>query len=262
MEFDAFTWIQDGLWEELEKQGFRAPQPLEDQAGKAVSFSTDEVAYSLLYDEKHQRFQLRSTTLTEEGQPTEWRGLSLWLFDPAEGTKGDADSILNDFLEVVRGPKRVAMVQQKKTRRTKDNERSVDPLFFLNRLVNFFPELKEEINEEKIVYGQVRAVTFVRSQVVPKVSRLLKSSSKTATLEKLGSLLGDMYKDGDLDLRSVVTIALLNQLDDQDFETLKPHLGEELQKAVRFTRKLKGKKVKPEKKKKEKKVVARLDDKH
>ena len=62
-----------------------------------------------------------------------------------------------------------------------------------------------------------------------------------------------MYKDGDLDLRSVVTIALLNQLDDQDFETLKPHLGEELQKAVRFTRKLKGKKVKPEKKKKEKK---------
>ena len=154
------------------------------------------------------------------------------------------------------------MVQQKKTRRTKDNERSVDPLFFLNRLVNFFPELKEEINEEKIVYGQVRAVTFVRSQVVPKVSRLLKSSPKTGTLEKLGSLLGDMYKDGDLDLRSVVTIALLNQLDDQDFETLKPHLGEELQKAVRFTRKLKGKKVKPEKKKKEKKVVARLDDKH
>ena len=123
-------------------------------------------------------------------------------------------------------------------------------------------ELKEEINEEKIVYGQVRAVTFVRSQVVPKVSRLLKSSPKTGTLEKLGSLLGDMYKDGDLDLRSVVTIALLNQLDDQDFETLKPHLGEELQKAVRFTRKLKGKKVKPEKKKKEKKVVARLDDKH
>lgn len=41
------------------------------------------------------------------------RGLSLWLFDEREGTRADAESILNDFLEVVQGPKRVALVQQK-----------------------------------------------------------------------------------------------------------------------------------------------------
>ena len=37
-------------------------------------------------------------------------------------------------------------------------------------------------------------------------------------------------------------------------------MGDELQKEVKYTRKLKGKKIKPEKKKKKKKVVARLDD--
>ena len=34
-------------------------------------------------------------------------------------------------------------------------------------------------------------------------------------------------------------------------------MGEELQKDLKFTRKLKGKKIKPEKKKKKKKVVAK-----
>ena len=64
MEFNAFALIQEGLGEELAKQGFGAPQPLEDPAGQAVMFSTDEVAYSLVYDEKHQRFQLRSPPWT------------------------------------------------------------------------------------------------------------------------------------------------------------------------------------------------------
>ena len=63
-----------------------------------------------------------------------------------------------------------------------------------------------------------------------------------------------------MDLRSILTIVLLNGLDDKAFENLKAHIGDELQKEVKYTRKLKGKKIKPEKKKKKKKVVARLDD--
>ena len=42
-------------------------------------FTTEDVAYSLLYERAHQRFQLRSTTLKEGGEPGDWRGLSLWL---------------------------------------------------------------------------------------------------------------------------------------------------------------------------------------
>lgn len=258
MDLKAFELIETGLQEELAKQGFSHAQPLEDEAGKLVMFSAADVAYGLLYDVKHQRFELRSTTLKEDGQPGAWRSLSLWLFDEKEGTKADAESILNDFLEVVRGPKRVAVVQQK--RRGKEGERSVDPLFFVNRLVNIFPELKGELNEEKIVYGQVRFVTFVKEKVVPKCQDLAVSYPDSEPVKKLCSLLDDMYKDGDMDLRSILTIVLLNGLDDKAFENLKAHMGDELQKEVKYTRKLKGKKIKPEKKKKKKKVVARLDD--
>lgn len=257
MEFNAFHLIEEGLAQELEKQGFSAPQPLEDTAGQAVIFATDEVAYSLLYDRQHQRFQLRSTTLTADKKPGDWRSLSLWMFDEKEGTRADAESILNDFLEVVQGPKRVALVQQQKKQRGKGDERNVDPLFFLNRLVNIFPELRDELNEEKIVYGQVRYVTFIKAHVVPRCEDLAQKYPDSDPMKKLCSLFDDMYKNGDLDTRSIVTISLLNSLSDSAFQVFTQRVGEELQKDLKFTRKLKGKKIKPEKKKKKKKVVAK-----
>ncbi len=258
LSFDAFGFIQDALAEELAKQGFGAPQSLEYEAGRAVMFATEEVAYSLRYDDKNGRFQLCSTTLQDSGEPGDWRSLSMWLFDKADGEKGDAESILNDFLEVIRGPKRVAVVQQKR-KRGKDEERNVDPLFFLNRLVNIFPELKDELNEEKIVYGQVRFVTFVREKVAPKCEDLAVKYPDSEPCRKLCALLDDMYKNGGLDLRSVITVALLNTMSDEAFVSLRDRVGEELQKDLKYTRKLKGKKIKPEKqKKKRKKVETRL----
>ena len=52
MDLKAFEWIQDGLYEELAKQGFSEPQPLEDPAGKLVMFTAADVAYGLVYDVK------------------------------------------------------------------------------------------------------------------------------------------------------------------------------------------------------------------
>ena len=66
-----------------------------------------------------------------------------------------------------------------------------------------------------------------------------------------------MYRDGDMDLRSLVTAALLNGLSDGAFQTVEGKLGDELKKCVKYSRKLRGKKIKPEKKKKQKKVVAK-----
>lgn len=257
MDFNAFQWIQDSLAQELGTQGFGAAEPLEDPAGQAAMFRTGEVAYSLLYDRKGQRFLLRSATLDDSGKPGDWRSLSTWLYDEREGDRSDAESILNDFLEVIRGPKRVEYVQQKR-KRGKDEERSVNPLFFLNRLVNIFPELKDELNEEKIVYGQVRSVTFIKEHVVPKCEDLAAKYPDSEPCKKLCALLDDMYKNGDLDLRSVITASLLNSMSDGAFASLRERLGEELQKDIKFTRKLKDKKIKPEKKKKQKKVESRL----
>ncbi len=257
MDFNAFSLIQDGLAEELSQQGFGQPEPLEYEEGTAAMFATDEVAYCLRYSGQKQRFELCSTTLTVDGEPGDWRSLSVWLFDEKEGERSDAESILNDFLDVVRGPKRMAAVQQKR-KRGKDDERSVDPMFFLNRLVNIFPELKDELNEEKIVYGQVRYVTFLKQKVVPKCQDLALKYPDSEPCKKLCALLDDMYQNGDLDLRSILTFSLFNSMNDEAFASLQDRVGEALQKDLKYTRKLKDKKIKPEKKKKQKKIESRL----
>lgn len=257
LDFNAFEFIQNALAEELAGQGFGKPEALEFANGKAVMFTTADVAYSLQYNENSQQFGLCSATLDGESKPANWRNLSVWMFDKTEGTKSDAESILNDFLEVIRGPKRVAIVQQKR-KRGKDDDRNVDPMFFVNRLVNIFPELKNELNEEKITYGQVRYITFIKAHVVSRCEDLIIKYPDSEPCKKLCALFDDMYKNGDLDLRSILTFSLFNSMSDTAFSSLYERVGEELQKNIKYTRKLKNKKIKPEKKKKQKKVEARL----
>lgn len=260
MSFNAMEWIRDGLAEELQKQGFSAPQPLEFGEGTAYWYKTDEVAYALRRQEEKSQVQLASTTLDEEGLPGDWRLLSSWLYEDATGERSDAESILNDFLEVVRGPKQTASVQQRRKRGKEDSSRNVDPVFFLNRLASLFPQLKDALHEEKIVYGQARPITFLKASVVPVVEELAAGKPDSADCQKLCALLDDMYKNGDLDLRSVVSHSLLNSLSDTAFENLRPKLSEELQRDLKYTRKLKDRVIKPEKPKRQrKKVEARLE---
>ena len=259
LDYNPFELIQNALWSELSSQGFKEPQELQDSDGQAVIFATDEVAYSLLYHNKRKSFLLRSTTLSEEQKPGDWRELSAWLFDNESSDRSDAESIINDFLDVVRGPKRVAMVQQQR-KKAKNENRNVDPMFFINRLVHLFPDLKEPLNQEKITYGQVRYITFIKGNVLPLADDMLQKYPDSEPAGKLCALLVDMYENGDLDLRSIITYVFLNGLSKESFELVHAKLEGDLENVSTFSRKLIGKKIKPEKKKrnKGKKVAARL----
>ncbi|WP_300684969.1 DUF7674 family protein [Acutalibacter sp. 1XD8-36] len=259
MDFNAFQLISAALSGELTKQGFSEPAPMEDPQGQAAIFAAEEVAYSLLYDRRHKSFFLRSANLDPDGRPGEWRTLSTWLFDEQTGDRSDAESIINDFLEIIQGPKRVQMVQQQR-KRSKGRERTVDPMFFVNRLVHMFPGSKDALNEEKIVYGQVRYITFIKGHLLPEIESLLKSYPDSELVGKLAGLLDDMYKNGDLDLRSIVTYVVIDGLTKESYEVLYERLGDELKKSAKPARRLIGKNIRPEKKKKQrgKKVEARL----
>lgn len=260
MAYNAFEFISESIQEELTKQGFTGPEDVEYENGRAEMFKTDEVAYGLFYNRKSQQFEFKSTSLDGEGEPGEWRNLSSWLFDQQTGEKIDAESIANDYLDIIRGPKRVALVQQK-AKKGKRDERVVDPLFFMNRLAGMFPDVKEAMKNERILYGQIRFVTFTKTIVAPIVEDIALRYADSDVMEKLCNLLSDMYKDGDLDLRSLITISIFNNMKEEAFLAIQEKLSDELKLDTRYTRKLIGKNIKPEKPKKEKKVVARLDSK-
>ena len=66
-----------------------------------------------------------------------------------------------------------------------------------------------------------------------------------------------MYQSGDMDVRSIITMVLLNGFQDETaLMRVEEKFSEDLAKSYKYGRKLKGKKVKPEKKKKQRKFTA------
>lgn len=252
MDFNAFDLICEMLLVELSEQGFNPPVPYEDPDGRAEMFVNDDIAYSVVYNRKNMLFELRSTSFDDKGQPTEWRRLASWLYDEQTSDKTDARSIANDFIDIARGPKRVAITTKKK-KRNKNDERTVDPQFFMNRLANLFPELKDAMNQERIVYGQIRYASFARDKAAPLCESLALHYPNSEPYKRLCEIFSDMYQNGDLNVRSILTISILNNVSESAYQTFKDDLSDELKKNTVYTRKLIGKKIKPEKPKKEKK---------
>lgn len=255
MDIAAFNYIRDELYTELQKQGFMEPCDYEDEKGPAVMYKNDAVAYGLCYAKEKKSFILQSTNINAEGKPGTWRQLSQWYYDEKTAIREDYESIANDFLEVVRGPQNIAYVQNtKKKKKSGEDENNIDPLFFFNRVANLYPEFKDTMNEERIVFGQIRYATVCRNVLAPMIE---KAKDDKETLKKTADLLTYMYKDGDVDTRCLVTAGVLNNIQDRSVaDELFESFGDELKKVYKYSRKLIGKDIKPEKVKKAPKVVA------
>lgn len=255
MEQKAFRLIAEQVGEALSGQGFSAAGEQREEEGAAALFTAKETAYSVLFNEKKKRFELR-TCDAEDGKPDgKWKSLSVWLFDPESDGASEAESISNDFVETIRGPKRVDAIKAKKKRK-KDDENNPDPVFFFNRFAGIFPELRGELNAERAQYGDVRAVRFARGSLVPRVEALCAQDGGQEKAKRCGGLLNDMYVSGDMNVRSIITIVVLNGLSAAALENLEPQFSDELKRAAASARKWKGKTVKPEKRKKPVKFTA------
>lgn len=256
MEQKEFDQIVGKAQPALEGLGFRRTgSGSREQGEREAVFTGEDTAYGILYEEERKRFSLRICDL-EDGKPNgSWKSLSVWLYDPATDSAAQAQSIMDDFAETVTGPKQKAAVTARKKRK-KDDENNADPLFFFNRFVGVFPELRDELAAEKAAYGTVRPVTFARERLLPKIDGLLSSPAEKDRAAKCAALLNDQYVAGDMDVRSIITIVLLNGLGGSSVAALRPLLSEELEKSFKAGLKMKGKKVRPEKKKKEKKFTA------
>ncbi len=254
MDNKAFDLIADKMEAALSDQGFVRQKVEMDTSDEQIALYTSEgLAYSVLFDAEVKKYFLRSCPMTDDGPDNQWKNIAVWLFDPETDSTREAEGIAADFVETVEGPKRKAIVQQQNKKKKKSDEGNVDPLFFCNRLVNVFPELKDEIRFEKEHYASFRGVTFAREKVVPKVLYLLNHPGEQQRKEKLFTILDDVYNVGDLDVRGIITMVILNSIEGDTAEIAREAMTPALQKAWKNALKYKGKNVKPEKKKKPKK---------
>lgn len=253
----AFALISEKVEKALSQQGFTKQNVASDNNDEKVAlFSNDSMAYSVVYTGNDNHLVLRSCSMTDEGPDNDWKNLATWLFDPDSYTLSDAESIGKDFFEMLTATTQIKKVQQAKKKKKKNKEDgNADPEFLAKRFVSLFPELKDEIKFESDNYFPFRGVTFTRKAIVPRVQELMKKGSKKE-IEKLGALLSRQYGNGDADTRSIITIVIINSLDNDEYEKLYEYFDEELQKYSKGARKYKGKTVKPEKVKKKKSFIA------
>ncbi len=258
MEQNAFNLVTQKVGEVLRGQGFEPAQGAgTEQDAQCATFTGEDIAYSILYRTEQKRFELRKCEMTDDGPDGKWKSVSAWLYDPDEDSQDQLQSIVEDFTDSVAGPKpkAAAMARQKKKRR-KDDDNNVDAIFLFNRFAGVFPELKDEMNDERDSYDDIRSVTFARDKLLPKIEQVCSSGSDAGAANRCATLFNEMYAAGDLDVRSIITIVLLNGLSEKSIETIKPLFSEDLAKAFKSGSKMKGKKVRPEKKKKPSKIMA------
>lgn len=255
MTDNFFAIINNKVFNTLESRGYTKNKVESDNDNEqAALFTGENDAYTVIYYRDVKHVVLRTCAMTEEGPDNEWKTLATWMFDPATDGEKQAESIGNDFAASLAAPIRKRATPTKKKRKSDDG--NADPLFFSKRMVNVFPELKYEIKDEQNGYSPFRGVTFARKFIVPKVNALL-SSGNVADIQKMANILSAQYNAGDLDTRSIITMVVLNSIDnEQNEEKLRDKLSEDLVRAWQFGKGFKGKKVKPEKFKPKKKTMA------
>lgn len=254
MDQKYFSIINNKVNNVLEPLGYKKNNVISENDEITSLFTGTDMAYMIIYYNDRKVVVLQACAMTEDGPDNEWKSMATWMFDPEADGEREAESIGNDFAETLRGPIKAKTRSQKKKKNSDDG--NADPLFFSKRLVNVFPELKEEIRDEQDGYDPFRGVTFTREHVVPKVNALLKRGSKQ-DINKLGAILNAQYNNGDIDTRSIITIVVLNSIDTKESADLMYNaLDDDLKKAWDHAKKYKGKKVKPEKKKAKKLTMA------
>lgn len=247
----AFDIVNKKVEAVLSEQGFKRMNVPSTDSNEMVSLYTgEETAYSVVYYKNKMHMVMRSCAMTADGPDNEWRTLGTWMFDPAADKEREAESIGNDFADTLSVPKVVAQTRQQRKKKRNSDDGNGDPLFFSNRMVNIFPDMKDEVKTEENSYELFRGVTFARASIVPRVLELMQSGD-AKQIDKLAEVLSNQYSYGDQDTRAIVTMVVLNAVtDEKQKEMLKEEMSEELKKAWKAAEKFRGKKVKPAKKQK------------
>jgi hypothetical protein len=244
--------ITDKVNNELVKTGYTKQKVASENDSELVSLFTSQfIAYSVVYNMDKKQMILRSCSMTEEGPDNEWRTLATWLYDEETCTSKDAESIANDFVEGVSSSLAIKRAKQIKQKRHKDDDGNATPKFLAKRFVTFFPELKEEIKNEEDCYFPFRGATFAKEHLVERIKNYIVKASKSE-LQKMAEVFNVQYNNGDVDTRSIITIVLINSLNDGEYIALSTYFDDDLSKAAKAARKYKDKTVQPEKIKKKK----------
>ena len=236
---DVFDSIYRNICKSLEGNEFNY-----EKSGNCALFLSKKVKYKMEIFKDEKKICLKSC---DNDCDDEWEEISSWLFEENGMSDKYINMICNDFAETMCCSGKTKMRSSISSKKSK--KKVSDSIFFANRLVNIFPELKSEIFIEKECYSGFRGTIFVEEKILPKILDLLKQGKDLKRIERLFKLLSDLYKNASIDIRCLITMGIMNNItDDKAVASASKYIDDDLKKAWEMSKKFKGKKIRPARK--------------
>ena len=231
----------------------------ETKGNQEIAVLTDgKINAKIVYSPDSKRFFLfKGDFNCSDGDYTE---LQSYFFDPMGDNASDtreAVSVANEFSETIGGPAPVSIIPEasrKLSKKERDSDES-SAVYFVNRIPGVLPECREPLLMHKEYFEMLLPNKFCEEVVVSAVARLLSDKSRKSQAEQFFAFLNKMYDSGDMDVKSIITMTILNSITGQErIEYVETLLSDGLKKSWKSARKFIGKEVKPEKESKYKQM--------
>ena len=231
--FDSLLKHMD---EKLNKKGYELKKE-----GRIAYFYNEKLKYKIEMEAESCRLKLCwQSNMGANALNEKWEKISSWLFDENISAK-DIELICEDFVSTI-CEESIEKSEKRSKRKKNYSDKAADSLFFANRLVGVFPELRNDIYIEKESYSEFRGTVFTRENILPKIISLLSGEGKGERVEKLFKILSDLYKSSSLNIRSLITMGILNNITEHSqVDKAKRFISGDLEKAwacsIKFAKK-------------------------
>ncbi len=186
--------------------------------------------------------------------------LQSYFFEPTGDSAADireACSVANEFAETFGGPVALDVIPEASKKLSKKERESDEnsAVYFVNRIPGVLPECREPLLMHKEYFGLLLPNKFCEEVVNSAVARLLSDKSRKSQAESFFDFINKMYDSGDMDVKSIITMTILNSITGEErMEYVDSLLSDNLKKSWKSARKFIGKEVKPEKESKYKQM--------
>ncbi|MBR6408526.1 MAG: hypothetical protein IKS19_08120 [Clostridia bacterium] len=230
MENKAFDIIVSQLGELFTKNGFeeKTVDKKDSDVWQAV-YANDGKSFRLAWINSDKKFTLDLAPVSN-GQTEDYKNVSVWLFDPADGTAADAKSIANDFedsaKDYISGAKqpRATRIDPKVAAKKKHNY-----MEFCRAACVLYPQFNEAFERRESASGEFNPDEFAVETLGEYMMDML-AQKKNAQLKKLFGFFNQSYETGDIDVQSIIMVTLYGMFRDRDDinETAEKYISENL----------------------------------
>lgn len=223
----------------------------ENGSSEIAVFTDGKMNAKLLYAPDTKRFYLFKGELGCADD--EYVELQSYFFEVSGDSDADireASSVANEFSETLGGnlsAPAVPTASRKMSKKERDTDEA-SAIYFVNRIPNVLPECREPLLQHKEHYEMLLPNQFCAEVVTAAVDKMLSDKKAKKKTEEFFSFVDKMYALGGLDVKSIITMTILNSITgEQRIAQVEEYISPELAKAWRMARRYIGKEVKPEK---------------